>query len=272
MFVIAASLLVLNAISMAVVFGILPLPTFYIYPTETNLNWMDIINLFIQMLETWEKGSTEGVESYLPENLPVGNVVYSFYPWGMKKYDRDLGKELLYKDDGHRIMPVLVRDVLSQFPQAKKTDSVHTWERVAQNTINLTKRSIRNISHFDRAKYSEMDRENAQRLLRIQYCTTDTAARHKQFLYYHYAIAFLGYFLSFFIQSGGWQAVLWIAHNITAIIVFFGIHDDMEGYYTILQNNDIACTYGPFFWLHFVLMFWGWIGLYISFFLLSVAE
>lgn len=261
MFVIAASLLVLNAISMAVVFGILPLPTFYIYPTDPNLDWMDIINLFIQMLETWESGSTEGVYSYLPHSLPVGNVVYSFYQWGMKKYNKLLKEEVVYKDSGLRIFPCLVRDVVSQIPQAKETDSVGSWVTVVENTLNLTKRSVRNVSHLETGRYAEMDQDNAERLSTIPYHRPETAARHRQFFYFHYAIAFAGYFLSFFVHSLHWQAAFWVAHNITASVVLVGIALDLFGYYTILLNNDIACTPGPFLWFHIVLMFWGWIGL-----------
>lgn len=249
----------------------LPFPIVKIYPEDPDLSWLEIINQLIFKIEKYDKGSTEGVTKYLPAELPVGDVTYSFYPWGMVKSDQKSNKKVSFESDGFRLVPLLVRDVISQIRSSTEVKSSEGWENTIQNSLKRAQRRVRNGVYFDTDGQgeSEAERKTALGFSKLYFTPSLEAAAHKKYLYLLSTISAIALSWLVFaqVQFGALWGILWLILNVCSTFTFFTIFFDTECFnsdYNVLKNNDFAYKFGPFFWIQLLLFAGGWLGMYIS--------
>lgn len=264
-------MLALNGLSAAIIFVKLPFAIVKIYPEEPDLSWLEIIQQLIYRVEKYDKGSTEGVSKYLPSELPVGEVIYSYYPWGMIKSDKNSNKQVFYESDGFAVLPLLVRDVISQIKSSTEAKSTEGWEDVVQRSFKKAQRRVKNGLYFDTdgRDESEAEQKNALRFSKIYYGSFQEAATHKRYLYIQSIISVVAFtWLSVAqYELGLAWTLLWVVLNVGSTATFFTMISDTENFSldnSFLKNNDFAYKFGSFFWIHLVVMALGWVGMYAS--------
>lgn len=263
--------LALNCLSASIVLFKLSFPVVKVYPEDSDLSWMDIINQLIFRIEKYNKGSTKEAWLYLPAELPVGDVLYSFYLWGMVKSDRKSNKKVVFESNGLKVIPLLVRDVISQVRSSTEAEDSEDWESVVQNSLKRAQRRVKNGVYFetDGQGASKEEREAALGFSKLHFTPSEKHAAHKQRFLFQSIISILALSWLVFAQYKlGWLwLMLWVSLNVSSTFSFIKIHNDTKCFHegiVILKNNDFAYRRGSFYWLQLLLFVGGWLALYFS--------
>lgn len=263
------TLLALNGLSAAIILFKLPFPIVKIYPEEPDLSWLEIINQLKTKFDKYNKGSTEEVSKYLPSELPVGECVYSFYPWGMVKSDMNSNKKVLFESDGLRVLPLLVRDVISQIQSSTEVKISEDWENIIGESLKQTQRRVRNGVYFDTDGQgeTEAERKTAVGFSKLYFTPSREAAAHKQYFYIQSITSVLALSWLVLIKPGALWTILWLILNVNSTFSFIKMHTDTECFdddYDILKNNDFAYRCGSLYWIQLTILLGGWVGMYAS--------
>lgn len=282
--IIESALLALNGLSVVIIGFNLPFPIVKIYPEDPDLSWLDIINQLIFKIEKYNKGSTEGASKYLPAELQVGDVLYSFYLWGMVKSDKKSNKKVFFESDGLRVVPLLVRDVISQVQTSTEVkisemENSEGWENIVQNSLKRAQRRVKNGFYFDTdgQGISEEDRKTASGFSKLYLTTSQEAAAHKQQFFFQSIISVLALSWLVFAQYklGALWGLFWVILNLSCSFTFFKMDTDIHCFdnrYDILKNNDFAYRCGSLYFLQLLIFVGGWAGMYASFILRLIDD